>query len=421
MTIPKDLMYHKFRAYGFLKNLRFFAPFLILFFLEMDLSFFQIGVLFSIREIAINLLEIPTGVVADSCGRRKAMIASFSFYLLSFALFYISPCFSIYALAMVIFAFGETFRSGTHKAMILEYLRIKGIEDHKVEYYGHTRAASQLGAALTALIAAGLVFYAGSFRILFLFSIIPCILGLLLMISYPRELDGSLIRLEGNWRVRFVAQIGVTVRDFLSTLRHWYLLRGLASSASFDAFFKATEGYLQPILQIQALALPVFLFVRDDQRVAIVVGVIYFVIHLATSYAAKNAGRVTARAHSLPGAANVTCLIGVSLLAAAGLATTLSAYALSIAAFLGFNLLQNARRPIMVGYLAGIIPHHTMATGLSVETQLRTLLMAGIAPLAGFLADRTGIGEALVVLAVVAALVSIVLRLRGEEAMQEQV
>lgn len=126
MTIPKDLMYHKFRAYGFLKNLRFFAPFLILFFLEMGLSFFQIGVLFSIREIAITLLEIPTGVVADSCGRRKAMIASFSFYLLSFALFYISPCFSIYALAMVIFAFGETFRSGTHKAMILEYLRIKG-------------------------------------------------------------------------------------------------------------------------------------------------------------------------------------------------------------------------------------------------------------------------------------------------------
>lgn len=416
MTIPKDLMYHKFRAYGFLKDLRFFEPFLILFFREMGLSFFHIGVLFSIREIAINLLEIPTGVVADSCGRRKAMIASFSFHLLSFGLFYLSSCFSIYALAMVIFAFGETLRSGTHKAMILEHLRFKGIEDHRVEYYGHTRAASQLGAALAALIAAGLVFYAGSYRILFLFSIVPCILGLLLMISYPRELDGSLIRLEGNWKVRLVEQIGVTLRDFSSTLRRSHLLCGLASSASFDAFFSSTRGYLQPILKAQALALPLLLFVRDDQRVAIVVGVMYFVIHLATSYAAKNAGRVTARAHSLPAAANITCLLGVSLLAGAGLAAALGYYALSIAAFLGFHLLQNVRRPIMVGYLAGIIPHHTMATGLSVETQLRTVLMAGIAPLLGFLADTIGIGEALVVVAVVAALMSIVLRLRGEEA-----
>jgi len=409
-------MYHKFRAYGFLKNLRFFDPFLILFFRETGLSFFQIGVLFSIREIAINLLEIPTGVVADSCGRRKAMIASFSFYLLSFGLFYLFPRFWIYALAMVIFAFGETFRSGTHKAMIFEYLRIKGIEDQKVEYYGHTRAASQLGAALAALIAAGLVFYAGSYRILFLFSTIPYILGLLLMIFYPRELDGSLIRLEGNWKVRLVAQIGVTLRDFLNTLRRSSLLRGLASSALFDAVFKSTEGYLQPILQIQALVLPILLFVRVDQRVAIVVGVTYFVIHLATSYAAKNAGRVTTRAYSLPAAANITCLLAVSLLAGAGLAAALGAYALSIVAFVGFHLLQNVRRPIMVGHLAGIIPHRTMATGLSVETQLRTLLMAGIAPLAGFLADMVGVGEALVVIAVLATLGAIVLRLRGEEA-----
>jgi len=407
-------MYHKFRLYGFLKNLRFFDPFLILFFREMGLSFFQIGVLFSIREIAINLLEIPTGVVADSCGRRKAMIASFSFYLLSFGLFYLFRGFSIYALAMVIFAFGETLRSGTHKAMILDYLRIKGSEDHRVEYYGHTRAASQLGAALAALIAAGLVFYVGSYRILFLFSTIPCILGLLLMISYPRELDGSLIHLEGNWKVSLVAQIGVTLRDFVSALRRWYLLRRLASSAFFDAVFKSTEGFLQPILQIQALILPILLFVRDDQRVAIVVGVMYFVIYLATSYAAKNAGRVTGGAHSLPAAANVTSLLGVSLLAAAGLAAALGAYPLSIAAFLGFHLLQNVRRPIMVGYLAGIIPHHTMATGLSVETQLRTLFMAGIAPLAGFLADRIGIGEALVVIAAAAALGAIVLRVRAE-------
>ena len=72
MTIPKDLMYYKFCLYGFLKNLRFFDPFLVLFFREMGLSFLEIGALFSIREICTNFLEIPTGVVADAYARSAA-------------------------------------------------------------------------------------------------------------------------------------------------------------------------------------------------------------------------------------------------------------------------------------------------------------------------------------------------------------
>jgi MFS family permease len=416
MTIPKDLMYHKFRAYGFLKNLRFFDPFIILFFREMGLSFLEIGGLFSIREIATNLLEIPTGVIADAYGRRKAMIASFSFYLLSFVLFYLVPRFSIYVLAMILFAFGETFRSGTHKAMILEYLRIKGIEEQKVEYYGHTRAASQLGSALAALIAAGLVFHTGSYRIVFLASIIPYIIELFLMASYPEELDGALIPVEGGWRKKLAGRVGVTMRDFLTTLRRPRLLRGLSSSASFDAVFKASKDYLQPILQTQALALPMLLSVRADQRVAIVVGALYFIIYLGTSAASANAHWVKERARSLSHAVNLTYLLGVSLLIAAGIATWFRIYSLAIVAFLGFYLLQNVRRPIMVGYLTDLIPHRTMATGLSVESQLRTLITAVLAPLVGLLADRIGVGGALAILAVAAASLLPVLRVQSKEA-----
>ena len=38
MPIPKDRMYLKFRLYGFLKNQRFFDPFIILFFREMGIE-----------------------------------------------------------------------------------------------------------------------------------------------------------------------------------------------------------------------------------------------------------------------------------------------------------------------------------------------------------------------------------------------
>ncbi len=80
----KDVQYYRFCLYGFFKNLRFFEVFLILFFLEKGLSFFAIGTLYAAREITVNLFEIPSGVIADSFGRRRTMILSFGFYIISF-------------------------------------------------------------------------------------------------------------------------------------------------------------------------------------------------------------------------------------------------------------------------------------------------------------------------------------------------
>jgi len=275
MTIPKDLMYRKFCLYGFLKNLRFFDPFLILFFREVGLSFLEIGALFSIREICTNLLEIPTGVVADAYGRRKAMLASFGSYLLSFALFYLFPRFSIFVVAMVLFAFGETFRSGTHKAMILEYLRNKEISHLKVHYYGHTRAASQFGSAVGALLAAGLVFYVGSYRVVFLASLLPYVLAFFLLASYPKVLDGEVTVVQGGWKRRLTRRLILTVGNFLHMLREPRLLRALFNSGGFDAVFRSAKGYLQPIMQSQVLALPILLSFDGEKRVAVVVGALY--------------------------------------------------------------------------------------------------------------------------------------------------
>jgi len=76
-TIKNDPLLFRFSLYGFLKNLRFFEPFLVLFFRDEGLSFFQIGPLYAVRDISTNLLEIPAGVVADASGRRRSMVISF--------------------------------------------------------------------------------------------------------------------------------------------------------------------------------------------------------------------------------------------------------------------------------------------------------------------------------------------------------
>jgi len=391
----KDKMFPRFALYGFLKNLRFFDPFIILIFREAGLTFLQIGTLYAIRDLATNILEIPTGVFADVFGRRRSMLMAFGAYIASFVIFYAFASFPLYAGAMILFAFGDAFRTGTHKALILEYLKINDMAHLKVEYYGRTRAASQFGSAINALVAAGLVFWMGSYRTMFLVAIIPYVLDFFNLLTYPRELDGDLAQVSAGtmW-----TQMKSTVHDFIHLFTEPRALKAIFNSAGFDALFKSTKDYLQPILESLALSLPIFLALTEQRRSAIVIGVVYFLIYLSTSYASRSAADFSHRFRSLGRAINLSFLAGAGLLFLAGMATWGNFVALSIVIFLGFYVLHNLRRPMNVSYISDQISHRVMASGLSVESQAKTILAAGFAPLLGYFADLLGVGPALAIL-----------------------
>ena len=190
-SITKNIQYYKFCFYGFLKNLRFFEAFFILFLIERGLTFTQIGILYAIREISINILEIPSGIIADVFGRKKALLGSFVAYMISFAIYFLASGFWLFTSAFILYGVGDAFRTGTHKAMIMDFLKLNGWEDQKIAYYGHTRSWSQKGSAISSLIAGLIVFYTGSYQIIFLFSIFPYLLNFLLVLSYPGDLNYS--------------------------------------------------------------------------------------------------------------------------------------------------------------------------------------------------------------------------------------
>ncbi len=395
--IVKDRQFYKFCAYGFLKNLRFFDPFIVLFFREMGLTFLEIGILFSIREVSTNILEIPTGIIADSYGRRKSMIFSFLAYIVSFLIFYFLPKFSIYAIAMIFFALGEAFRTGTHKAMILDYLKRNKMEDTKVYYYGRTRACSKLGSAFSSIIAATLVFYTGSYKVVFLASVIPYVMELFLMLSYPGYLDGIMARekktsiLENLFR-----NIKTTLGDFINIFRDRYVLVALFNSSSFDAIFKTVKDYLQPILKIYTLSIPLLLFLSENQRTSILTGVVYFLLFILTSLASTMSGSFSARFTRLSRAINITFLSGGVLILLAGIALRFSFFAIAIILFILLYMLQNVRRPMNVGLISDLISNRIMATGLSGESQVKTILVAVFSPVMGLIADRFGLSNALI-------------------------
>ena len=103
-------MIFRFSLYGFLKNQRYFEPFLILAFLQMGLSFLEIGMLIAFRELCVNVLEIPSGSIADLYGRRRALLLSFGAYVVGFVTFGFADQFAVLFGAMFFIAVGDAFR-----------------------------------------------------------------------------------------------------------------------------------------------------------------------------------------------------------------------------------------------------------------------------------------------------------------------
>ncbi|MCK5738337.1 MFS transporter, partial [bacterium] len=164
-------MLKRFCLYGFLKNQRYFEPFIILFFLEKGLSFTQIGILVAFRELAMNITEIPSGALADLWGRRRCMKISFVSYILSFLLLGSCSRYWHFFPAMFFFAVGDAFRTGTHKSIIFTWLRQQGRIDEKKKIYGLTRSWSKLGSALSIILATVLVLWGKNYQHVFYYSI----------------------------------------------------------------------------------------------------------------------------------------------------------------------------------------------------------------------------------------------------------
>jgi MFS family permease len=390
----QDLQFAKFSAYGFLKNLKLFEPFLILFLLEKNLSFTLIGALYAYREIMTNLLEVPTGIIADALGRRRTMVQSFLAYIVSFLIFYYASAFWLLMLGMTFFSFGEGFRGGTHKAMIFEYLKMNGWQDQKIAYYGHTRSWSQKGSAVSALIAAAIVFVSGRYDVIFLVSVLPYILNLLLMLTYPQELDGE-IRKNGSVRQSFVT----VWRSLIITFKGDGALRATTNVCVYDGFYSATKDFLQPIVKSLALALPLLAFLQEKQRSALLVGIVYFFLYLMTSWASRRSGVFAARFKTLTAPLNLTMLFGFGLGALCGLSYIVGYSLAAVILFTGIFIIQNLRSPMSVTYVSDTVPCEILATSLSVRSLVTALYTAVFAFVIGMLADQVGLGPALMILA----------------------
>ena len=388
LTINKQ--YIKFCAYGFLRNLRFFDAFFILFLRQKGLNYTEIGILYTIREIIINAFEIPSGIIADTYGRKNSLLVSFLLYIVSFTVFYLSNEFWFFLAAFILFGIGDAFRTGTHKGIIMSYLERNNWGSQKINYYGHTRSWSQKGAALSSLIAGLIVFYSGDYQSIFLYSTVPYVLNFILIMSYPDELNHPVKRHKTEKHTGLWA----TLKSFFKNIKQPNVLRIVNMSAIHSAYLKALKDYIQPLMVNVAILIPLMLNTETDKKNGIIIGVLYFFIYILTSFASKFSSKaVKKNKANIP---YITLLCGFTCGIICGIFYIYELWVISLIAFVGIYIVENIRRPIMTGFVADNVENEVLASVISVESSLRTIMTAVTALVFGLIADSYGIGIAFI-------------------------
>ena len=380
-------MLFRFSLYGFLKNQRYFEPFFALALLERGLSFAQLGLLIGVREACSNVLEVPSGAAADAYGRRRCMVISFLAYIASFLILGFGATFWQFAVAMVLYGIGDAFRSGTHKAMIFEWLRQTRREGERTRVYGYTRSWSKIGSAVSSLLAGAFVLYTGRYSDVFLAATVPYAFNLINLATYPRRLDRER---EGAFRPSEVWHR--TWQTARAAIRKGHLRLLMIESMGFEGTYGAVKDYLQPILVTLALGLPLATGLAVESRTAVLAGLTYSLLFFLSGVASRHAHRFEARHGGTErAAARLWWWYGGTFVALLPFAL-MGLPVLAAGCFVALALLQNLWRPILISRIDACSDADRGATVMSVEEQAQSAATMVMAPALGVVMDLANAG-----------------------------
>ena len=379
-------MIFRFSLYGFLKNQRYFEAFLFLAFMAKGLDFFQIGLLVAGRQFAVNLIEIPPGSIADVFGRRKTMLLSLTAYMVGFVVLGAAEQIGGLAAGMALLGIGDSFRSGTHKAMIFRWLLLNDREGERVEVYGYTRSWSKFGSAVSVVVGAAIVLVTDTYSYVFYATAIPYVLGIINIVGYPKDLDG------GAETCRSLSGVIRHLLDSVgSAFRRRSLRRLIGESMGFDGVFAAVKDYLQPVLKAFAITTAATLFassqLSETQWTALMVGLVYIVLYLLAGLASRLAYRIAAAAGGEDASGRVlwgmNAVVFVGVFAAAWYEVSVPL----VAAFVLLHILHNLWRPILISRFDAHGDESQGASLLSIESQAQRVATMVLAPLLGLAVD----------------------------------
>lgn len=331
------------------------------------------------------LLEVPTGTVADTFGRKVSLILGCFVGVVAAVVYTSAPSLSRFLLAEVIFACSFTLISGADDALFYDSLVAAGQSSQAQRRIARFGAAQLVGIVVGALLGGVIASHFG-LRAPLLFETVPMALAGCVGFGLS-EIAGE----QGARRPGYGEVLTTGLRTFFThrTLRVIALDSILVGSLAWLIIW-----FYQALLEQAGVPLVWF----GSVHVAMTLGQVLVLANVDRLEGLLGTRRRLAAAGPL--------VMGVCYLALACV-TKLPWVPIAIVGLASFGL---SRRMLFIAYLNPHIPSQRRATVLSAVAMLRTLTIAVVNPIAGLVADRSmpallaGAGAASLVLALLSPL-----------------
>ena len=350
-----------------------------LFFRHFDLSFEQIGFLFSASLTAILLFEIPTGSFADIYGKKASILIGSFFTLAGLGFLAFGSDFTAFTVGFILIGIGRAFRSGAENALLYDWL---SSVEKQVEYARHQ---SRLQAAFVAIDiisgSVGFLLFGLNVRIPFIISFVS--MALVIMVQFTlKDITQRTSHQENAFAVH-INQIkeGLSI-VWRSSIIMWLIGFTLIYSIA-NMFFSAT------------LSLPFLSEVKGFKTNQLaMMGLIWNIIQTTSLFFVSQLESRMGQSLSILAIVILTPLLFLGLLIS-------NNYVVS-SLFIGLYYSSMSFREVIIdAYLNTRINSQYRATVLSIASMIVSGLTIFILPVLGTIVDRSSLNAGLLLLAVV--------------------
>ncbi len=133
---PMDRNIGLFAAYRVLFNLRFYYPVFALFYRDAGVSLEQFAWLQGLWSLTIIVFEVPSGMLADTIGRRTTLRLAGFLAVLEMIIFAVSTDVVGFAVNRILSGFNESLASGADSALLYDSLKARGREGEYKKWLG---------------------------------------------------------------------------------------------------------------------------------------------------------------------------------------------------------------------------------------------------------------------------------------------
>ncbi|MEU2781556.1 MULTISPECIES: MFS transporter [unclassified Streptomyces] len=344
-------------GYAFLDDFVLLYPVYALLFADTGLPLWQISSLFALWSLTAVLLEVPSGVWADTFSRRRLLWIGPLITAAGFALWVTVPSYAAFAVGFVLWGAGGALGSGALEALVYDELDRRGAAGRYARVMGRARAARLLG-TVASLGLAGPVLAWGGYPAVGAASVLACLVTAAVATLFPERRERPAAG-HGGWTG--------TLRSGLAEVRGDRAVRGaLLLVPAVAAVWGALDEYV-PLL------------VRD---IGVSESAVPYLVMLV--WAAVTVGSLLAGPAERLGTRGLAALLaGAALALAVGAASgTLPGIVLVGVAFAGFQLAE-VLADVRLQHRIEESRRATLTSVASLGTELATIAAFGVYALLG--------------------------------------